>query len=98
MLTLTLVTKLVCEIALLSLLGRGVLALWVARAQPDNPFYRLFQWATDPFVALAGWISPKVVLPRHHAWVAFCLLAVVWLAATLGKIRLCLASGVNICQ
>ncbi len=98
MLTLILVTKLVCEIALLCLLARAILALLAGPGRLNNPFYALFRLATQPFVAAVRHITPKAVLPSHHALVAFCLLAVVWLAATLAKINLCLQLGVSRCQ
>ncbi len=98
MLTLLVVTKMVCETALLSLLGRGLLALLAGANRAHNPFYGLLRLATQPFVAAAGRLSPKGVLPSHHALVAFCLLAVVWLAVTLAKIQHCLHVGVSLCQ
>lgn len=98
MLTLILVTKLVCEIALLSLLGRGVLALLAGAHRANNPFYGLLRLATQPFVHMVRFITPKAVLPSHHALVAFCVLAVVWLAVTLTKINLCLQLGASSCR
>jgi hypothetical protein len=98
MLTLLVVTKMVCEIALLSLLGRGLLALMAGANRSHNPFYGVLRMATQPFVRAVAFISPKVVLPSHHALVAFCVLAVLWLAVTLAKIQHCLRVGVSLCQ
>jgi hypothetical protein len=98
MLTSLLIVKLVCEIALCSLLGRGALVLLTAGQPQGNPVYGLFRTLTQPFVAVVGWCTPRFVLPRHHALATFLLLSVVWLAATLGKIQWCLQAGMAACR
>ncbi len=90
--------KLVAEIALLALLGQGVLGLLAGARRETNPFYGLLQIVTRPFVRLARAITPRVVLDRHVPLVAFLMLAIVWLAATLAKINLCLQIGVGACR
>jgi hypothetical protein len=90
--------KLVAEIALLSLMGQGVLYLLAGSRRDQNLFYQLFQVLTRPFMRLARWVSPRVVLDRHVPIVAFLLLAFAWAVATLSLISLCLQSGVNTCQ
>jgi hypothetical protein len=51
-----------------------------------------------PWVRAARWISPPVVLDRHLPLVAFLVLALVWLAAAVAKIRICLEIGVALCK
>lgn len=98
MLTLILAAKLVCETALLCLVGRGVLAVLAGPARHGNVVYGLLTAATQPFVSMARPITPKFVLPRHHPWVAFLLLAVAWLALVLTKIFWCFQFGVSLCR
>jgi uncharacterized protein YggT (Ycf19 family) len=98
MLTLILVTKLVCEIALLSLLGRAALALLLGTHADGNPFYGLLCLASQPFVKAMRYMTPKFIPIDHHPWVAFCLLAALWLGVTLAKIKWCLSLGVARCQ
>jgi hypothetical protein len=98
MLTVIVAAKLVCEIALLCLVGRGVLAVLAGPARHGNVVYGLLTAATQPFVSMVRPITPKVVLPRHHPWVAFSLLAVAWLALVLTKIFWCLQVGVSLCR
>lgn len=98
MLTLILTAKLVCEVALLSLVGRGVLALLAGERRDTNVFYTLFRAATQPWVKGVGWLTPSVVLERHHPWVAFWVLAVAWLSATWAKVAVCLEIGVAHCR
>lgn len=97
MLVVIVATKLVCEIALLCLAGRGVLAMLAGAGREGNLVYGLFRAATQPFVSLVRPITPRFVSERQHPGVAFAVLAVVWLALTLTKIFWCLQIGVALC-
>jgi hypothetical protein len=98
MLLLISAVKLVAELALLALLGQALLG-WLAGAHKErNLFYQLLALMGRPFVRAAGWISPAFVLPQHHPLVALCLLSVVWLAALLAKISVCVSLGVAVCR
>ena len=90
--------KLVAEIALMALLGQGVLAILAGAKREQNIFYQLLQVLTRPFIAGTRMITPKVVLDRHVPLVAGLLLFFVWLAATLTKIGLCVQMGVEACK
>lgn len=98
MLLLVEIVKMLAEIALLCLLGRGILWVLAGRGRDRNPFYQLFQVLTRPLVAGARFVSPRVVLDQHVPLVAFLLLFFVWLAATLTKIDICLRIGVHLCK
>jgi uncharacterized protein YggT (Ycf19 family) len=97
MLALIVAVKLVCETALLCLAGRGVLALIAGEGRERNWVYGLLSVATQPFVRVVRYITPRFVPVRHHPLVAFLLLMVVWLAVTLSKIFWCLQVGVALC-
>ncbi|GAP37120.1 hypothetical protein ABXN37_18465 [Piscinibacter sakaiensis] len=98
MLLLTTSVKLVAEIALMAMVGQWLLGLLAGPRRDSNLFYQLLQVLTRPFVRLARWVSPKVVLDRHVPLVAFLLLAFAWIAATLTRINLCLQIGVELCR
>ena len=98
MLLLVEILKLLAEIALLCLLGQGVLAILAGRKRDQNLFYQLFQILTRPVVKGARWISPKVVLDRHVPLVAFFLLFFIWLVVTITKIDMCVRMGVHLCK
>lgn len=98
MLTLILIVKLVCEIALLSFLGRAMLAMLAGEKRQSNPFYAIFCMLTQPFVRAAGWVTPSFVLTKHHPFVAFCVLCVLWILVTLFKIKQCLQVGLEHCR
>ena len=102
MLLLASALKLIAELALLALLGRWLLGAWLRRVAPRTVDSNVFLWLLEtlcrPFVLAAGWITPRRVLPQHLPLVAFCLLAGLWLAATVLKIQLCLQLGVAQCR
>jgi len=98
MLTLVTAVKLVAEIALLALFGRGALALLAGRGRERNPFYRILRTISQPFVAVARGLTPRAVLDQHLPLVAFLLLLAVWLLATWFKIRICLEMGLATCR
>jgi len=98
MLTLILIAKLVCEIALLSLLGRGLLAWLSGPNKLHNPFYMVLRLASQPFVKGVRLITPRVILVQHHPVVAFCVLLLSWVVLTVAKINVCLQMGVSHCR
>ncbi len=90
--------KLIAEISLLAFLGQFVLGLLAGAKRDQNLFYQALSVVGRPFVVVARWLSPKLVLDRHVPLVAFLLLAFIWLAATVAKIRICLQIGVELCK
>jgi hypothetical protein len=98
LLTLVSIVKLLAEIALLALVGQGVLAILAGARREQNMFYQLLQILTRPFVSTTRLITPKVVIDRHVPIVAFLLLSFIWIAATVTKINICLQIGVELCK
>jgi hypothetical protein len=90
--------KLVAEIALMALLGQWLLGLLAGRKRETNVFYQTLDAVTKPFVKGVRLITPRVVIDRHVPMATGLVLAMVWVAATLGKINMCLDIGVQSCQ
>ena len=94
--------KMIAELALLALVGHGLLRLLLQRLAPQslasNPFLWLLATLCRPPLWLVARLSPPSVLPRHHPWLALALMAGLWLAATYLKIRLCLDLGMEHCR
>ena len=90
--------KLVAEVALLALLGQWLLGLLAGRRRQENLFYQLLQVVTNPIVKAVRLVTPRFVLDRHIPIAAFLLLTIVWLAATVAKINICLQIGVQACR
>ena len=98
MLALASTVKLIAEIALMALLGQGLLGLLAGAKREQNIFYQVLQIIGRPFVWVARRITPKLVLDRHVPLVAFLLLLFVWLGATIYRIQTCLQIGVELCK
>ena len=90
--------KLIAEIALMAIAAQWVLGLLAGRKRENNFFYGLLRIVTGPFVKGTRLITPRVVIDRHMTLAAFVLLAMLWIAATLAKIDLCLKVGIQVCQ
>ncbi len=97
MLFLTSALKMVFEIALLALLGQGLLGLLIGQRQQGNFFYQILQKVGQPFVRLTRRVTPRFVLDRHVPLAAFFLLLLLWLTSTVVRIGLCLQVGVAQC-
>jgi hypothetical protein len=98
MLLLVSAVKLIAEIALMALLGQGLLALLAGEKRNTNVFYRMLQVLTSPVVRTVRFITPKVVLDRHVPIAAFVMLLMVWFIATIAKVDICLQVGVEQCR
>lgn len=90
--------QLVLYIGLLALLGQGVLYVLAGAQRQRNFVYQLFQILNKPWVGAARWIAPRQVADQHVPVVAFCVMAVLYLAVTLAKIEHCIAIGVEACR
>lgn len=90
--------KLVSEIALMALLGQGLLFILAGDKRETNFFYQLLKVLTRPFTTGARWIAPRQVADAHVGFVAFFLLLLVWVVVTLERIRFCVGSNMAGCQ
>lgn len=77
--------RVLVEIALLSLVGQGVLYALAGEHRERNVFYMILKTVASPAMRVARWISPKFVVDRHVGWVALFLLAVLWIGLAILK-------------
>ena len=84
MLALAVTTKLLTEIALLSLMRQ-------ARAR--NPVYRLFQVISQPWVRAVHWVCPRIVLDRHVPLITAFLMLMLWVVAAVAKVNVCMLTN-----
>ena len=98
MLALLNVAQLVLYIALLALLGQGVLYLLAGAKRQTNLFYQLLQIVSKPFTVPVRKLTPAKVADRHVPVVTFFLLAIAYVIVTLEKINLCLSLGAGACR
>ena len=90
--------QLVLYIALLALLGQGVLFLLAGARRESNFFYRLLQVVAKPFTVPVRWITPRQVEDRHVPLVTFLLLLVIYAVVTFEKISLCVSQNMAGCK
>ncbi len=81
------------EVALLALLGQGILALLAGARRHGNPIYALFLIVTRPVVRVARLAAPRAILDRHLPFVAFFVLFWLWIALAWLKREICRAQG-----
>ncbi|MBL8491311.1 MAG: hypothetical protein JNM82_11080 [Rhodocyclaceae bacterium] len=81
------------EVALLTLLGQGILALLAGARRHTNPIYALFLVVTRPVMRALRLVTPKAILDRHLPFVAFFLLFWLWIALAWLKRASCRAQG-----
>lgn len=91
------VLRALVELALLTLLGQGILALLAGRRRATNPIYVFFQILTGPAIRLTRRLAPKAILDRHIPFVAFFLALWLWLLLAYVKHLLCGLHGLAGC-
>ena len=92
------IAQLLLYIGALALLGQGLLFVLSGQKRETNFFYQLFQIVNKPWTAMARLISPKQIADHQVPFVAFCIIAVLYIAVTLAKIEHCVSIGVELCQ
>jgi hypothetical protein len=90
MLNIIVILKALAEIAGFALLGQGVLYLLAGPRRDQNVFYRTIRTITSPMTRLTRLITPRFVMDHHIPFVAFFLVAGLWVAFTILKVAECL--------
>ena len=85
------------EVALLSLLGQGVVGLLAGARRTSNPIYRLFQIVTRPAIRLTRRLTPTLIVDRHLPFVACFLMFWLWILLAYAKRVLCQWNGLAAC-
>jgi hypothetical protein len=98
MLTALNLAQLVLYIALLALLGQGLLFVLAGAKRSTNLFYQLLQIVSKPFTLLVRKLTPAKVADRHVPVVTFFLLVIAYIVVTFEKIDLCVRSGMEGCR
>jgi cytochrome b561 len=98
MLTFLTYAQLILYIALLALLGQGLLYLLAGPKRETNFFYRMLEIVSRPFTKLVRKLTPARVADRHVPVVTFFLLIVVYAVVTFERVDLCVRIGVEQCK
>ncbi len=79
-------------------MGQVLLFVLSGQKHDTNLFYQLFQIVNKPWTGVARLIAPKQVADHQIPFVAFCIVAVLYIAVTLAKIEHCVSIGIELCQ
>jgi hypothetical protein len=90
--------QLILYVALLSLVGQGLLFVLAGPRRDSNLFYQLLRIVARPFTGLVRRLTPARVADRHVPLLTFALLALVYLVVTFEKIDLCVRLGMEQCR
>lgn len=91
MLTFLSIVQLVLSIALLALLGQGLLYALAGAKRESNLFYKLLQLLSKPFTALVRKVTPKQVADTHVPVVTFLLLLIIYAIVSFELMSQCVA-------
>jgi uncharacterized membrane protein len=92
------IIQLVLYIALLCLLGQGILYLLAGEKRQTNFFYQLLQLMTKPFTVTVRTLTPRQVADKHVPIVTFFLLVIAYVVVTKQKIDVCVALNMVGCK
>ena len=81
------------EVAMLTLLGQGLLAVLAGSRRATNPVYQLFQVVTRPVLHIIRLTTPRMILDKHLPFVAFFLMFWLWIMLALLKRYFCTLQG-----
>lgn len=86
------VLRALVEVALLFLIGQGILALLAGGRRHTNTVYQLFVIVTRPVLKAARFVSPPQIIDKHLPFVAFFLLFWLWIGLAYLKKVYCAAN------
>ncbi len=98
MLTFLNIVQLVLYIALLALVGQGLLYLLAGPGRDTNIFYQMLRTVGRPFTAVVRKMTPPKVADRHVPILTFGLLLLVYFVVTFEKISLCVSLNMVGCN
>lgn len=87
------VVQVVLYIALLALVGQGVLYVLAGAKREQNMFYTLLRVISKPFTVPVRKITPRQVADQHVPVVTFFLLLIVYAIVTFERMDLCVTSN-----
>lgn len=98
MLTFLNLLQLILYIALLALLGQGLLYVLAGAKRETNFFYQLIRIVSKPFTAVVRRLTPAKVADRHVPIVTFGLLLILYFVVTFEKINYCIGLNMVGCK
>lgn len=98
MLTFLNALQLILYIALLALMGQGILYVLAGAKRDTNFFYGLLKVLTKPFTTVFRKVTPAKVADEHVPVVTFFVLLIAYAVVTFEKINICIGSEMVGCK
>jgi hypothetical protein len=89
----SIILKGLLEVALVLMLGQGILFVLAGSSRHQNLVYRIFAVATKPIMKATRFITPRFIVDAHIGFVAFFLLVVLWVLAVALKVHFFIEAG-----
>jgi hypothetical protein len=93
MLLAAIILKGLAEVALLIMIGQGILFIFAGETRQQNLVYRMFATVTRPLMQATRFITPRFIVDQHIGYVAFFLLLVLWVLALALKVHYVMEQG-----
>lgn len=87
MLKLIIIGKAVVEVALMALVGQGILYVFAGKNRETNFFYGLLRVLTSPATKLTRLLAPRFIADRFIGLLAFALVLALWVALIVAKLK-----------
>lgn len=86
------IAQMVLYVALLALLGQGVLYVLAGARREQNLFYTLLRVVSKPFTVPMRKVTPAQVADRHVPVVTFLVLLILYAIVTFERANLCITA------
>jgi hypothetical protein len=93
MLLAAIIFKGLVEVALVVMIGQGILFVFAGAHRDQNLIYRMFATVTRPVMKATRFITPRFIVDQHIGFVAFFLLLLLWVAAVALKVHFYIEAG-----
>lgn len=87
MLLAAIILKSLIEVALVVMIGQGILFVLAGAGRHQNLIYRMFTVVTAPIMKATRFITPRFILDQHIGLVAFFLMVLLWALALALKVH-----------
>jgi hypothetical protein len=74
------ILRALAEVAMMFLLGQGLLGLLAGRGRDNTTMYKLFLIVTGPVIKAMRKVTPRQVIDKHIPYIAFAVLFWIWIA------------------
>lgn len=88
LLQLVIVLKALTEVALIALIGQGVLYVFAGTKREQNFIYSIFKIVTAPVIKCTRWMAPRFIVDQHIGFLALFLLLVLEVVLIVAKVKL----------